>query len=149
MMPSEIREELLSQHESLRGLLEAAHLAILRWAGGEMPRIAVREELVELSEALRKHNLREESALWEHLLAIDAWGPARLEIMAEAHIREHHDILQAIFAVGDVQDAHEGVSALDRLRTHLLEHMAREEETFLNASVLRDDDGAPDEQESG
>jgi hypothetical protein len=58
--------------------------------------------------------------------------------MNEAHVREHQDLFEAIFAVSQTHDAREGVAALERFRTHLLEHMAREEESFLNAEVLPD-----------
>lgn len=143
---SGIREELLSQHAALRGRLEAARVAVNRWASGETPQARVREELAALAGALRSHNLREEGALRELLRAVDAWGPARLEIMEEAHLREHHHLFEALLAVGEALDARDGVDELERFRTRLLEHMAREEEAFLNASVLRDDDLAIDAQ---
>jgi mannose/cellobiose epimerase-like protein (N-acyl-D-glucosamine 2-epimerase family) len=66
--------------------------------------------------------------------------------MEEAHVREHQHLFEAVLAVGEALDPREGVGELERLRTRLLEHMAREEETFLNASVLRDDDVAIDAQ---
>jgi iron-sulfur cluster repair protein YtfE (RIC family) len=146
MTSAEIRDELLSQHAALRGRLEAARLAVNRWASGEAPQARLREELAELASALRSHNLREERALRELIRAVDAWGPARLEIMEEAHVREHQHLFEAVLAVGEALDPREGVGELERLRTRLLEHMAREEETFLNASVLRDDDVAIDAQ---
>jgi hypothetical protein len=147
MLTSEVRDELLLQHESLRGRLEAARLAVRRWANGEVPRIHVRDELAGLADALRSHNMQEEAALRDVIRTVDAWGPARVEIMNEAHVREHHHLFEALFAVGQAKDPREGVEELERLRTRLLEHMAREEEAFLNTSVLRDDDVAIDAQE--
>ena len=47
MTSAEIRDELLSQHAALRGRLEAARLAVIRWASGEAPQARVREELAE------------------------------------------------------------------------------------------------------
>lgn len=147
MKPSEIREELLSQHASLRGRLEAARLAVNGWAAGDVPRNVVRNDSASLADALRSHNMREERALGELILAVDAWGPQRLEIMNEAHVREHHDLFEALLAVSLAQDPREGARELERLHARLLDHMAREEETFLNASVLRDDAPANDAQE--
>jgi hypothetical protein len=143
MTPGEIRDELLLQHESIRGRLEAARLAVRRWAGGDVPRVRVREELGGLADALRSHNRLEESTLHDMIQAVDEWGPARLEIMYEAHVREHHDVFDAFLAVSLMQDPRDGVGEFERLRTHLLDHMAREEESFLNASVLNDNDGVP------
>jgi hypothetical protein len=146
MTPSEIRAELLSQHASLRGRLEAARLAVLRWANGEVPQGRVRVELAGLFDALRSHNSLEERTLRDLIRNVDAWGQARVEIMEEAHIREHQDLCEAALAVITAAEPRDGVNELDKLRRHLLEHMAREEETFLNASVLRDDEVAIDAQ---
>lgn len=139
MKASEVRDELLSQHASLRGRLEAARLSVIRWADGEVPRTHVRDELAGLAEALRSHNLREERALRELVRSVDAWGPARVEIMDEAHIREHRELYEAAIAIGQTSDPREGRRALEELREHLLEHMDHEERSFLNATVIRDD----------
>jgi len=147
MRPSEIRDQLLLQHASVRGRLGVARLAVNRWALGEVPRGHVRGELAGLADALRSHNRLEEGALRELLRTVDAWGPARLEIMVEAHIREHQDVFEALLAVGEAEDPLDGVKEIERLHVRLLEHMAREEETFLNESVLRDDDVAIDSED--
>lgn len=139
MTPSEIREELLAQHASIRGQIEAARLIVERWARGEAPRALVHNALAALADTLRRHNLREESVLRELVRSVDAWGEARVEIMEEGHVREHNVLFDAVLTIADVQDPHDAVREMERLRTHLLEHMAREEETFLNVSVLRDD----------
>jgi hypothetical protein len=78
--------------------------------------------------------------------SVVARGPARLEIMEEAHVREHHALFDALLAVVEAVDPRGGVAEFEGLRTRLLERMAREEEAFLNASVLRDDDLAIDAQ---
>jgi hypothetical protein len=147
MMSSAIRDELLLQHASLRGRLEAACLAVNRWDRREVVRAHVRDELAGLAEALRSHNLLEEAALRELLPEVDAWGPARLEIMVEAHVREHGDVFDALLAVGETHESRLAVKSVERLRQRLLEHMAREEETFLNTSVLRDDEVVIDAQD--
>jgi hypothetical protein len=138
MIPSELRDELLAQHESLRGHIEATCLAARRWADSEVPQSHVRDELARLTDALLNHNRLEERTLPALIGSVEAWGRERMAIMSEAHVREHHEVFEAIFALTYEQDARECVAALVRLRARLLEHMAREEESFLNASVLRD-----------
>lgn len=92
-----------------------------------------------LSLLLRAHNGREEELLREILSTVDAWGPARAEIMGEQHVAEHAElsaILGDAKATSDTAIADGGlVLALDRL----LEHMVREEKAFLGEDVLRDD----------
>jgi hypothetical protein len=116
---------------------------VRRWADREVPQSHVRDELAKLTDALLNHNRLEEKTLPALMGTAEAWGPERVEIMSEAHVREHHDLFEAIFALTHEHDARECVAALDRLRARLLEHMAREEESFLNASVLRDEEEPP------
>jgi len=144
MKTSEIRDELLAQHASLRGRLEAARLTVARWRTGAAPQIRVRDELSAIADALRSHNLLEERSLRDIVRRVDAWGPARKDILEEEHIREHRELHDALVRIARATDAQRGADAFDGLRAHLLAHMAREEKAFLNESVLRDDDVAID-----
>ncbi len=147
MTPSQIRDELLSQHQGLRGRLEVTRAVVERWAKGEVPQAHVRTELAGLSDALRNHNLVEERTLRELIRSVDAWGPVRVEIMDEAHIGEHRDLFDALHAMSLADSPHEAAQELERFRTRLLQHMDKEEAGFLNASVLRDDVVAIDAQD--
>ena len=147
MTPSQIRDELLSQHEGLRGRLEVTRAVVGRWAKGEVPQAHVRSELAGLSDALRTHNLIEERTLRELIRGVDAWGPVRVEIMDDAHIGEHRDLFDALHAMSLAEDPREAVQELEKFREHLLQHMEKEEAGFLNASVLRDDVVAIDAQD--
>ena len=69
MTPSQIRDELLSQHQGLRGRLEVTRAVVERWAKGEVPQAHVRSELAGLSDALRTHNLTEERTLRDSFAA--------------------------------------------------------------------------------
>jgi Hemerythrin HHE cation binding domain len=149
MTPSEIREELLSQHASLRGRLHAARLSVARWARGEAPRILIRTALAELGEALRSHNANEESSLRALILVGDAWGPARVEIMDQGHVDEHAALCDALLSVEYAESPSAGAEQFERFYKRILEHMAREEETFLNAEVVRDGGPATAARASG
>jgi hypothetical protein len=146
MTPSQIRDELLSQHESLRARLEATRAVVDRWAKGEVPQAHVRTELAGLSDALRSHNLVEERTLRELIRNVDAWGPVRVEIMDESHVDEHRDLFDALHVISLAHDGREALQELERFRARLLAHMDREEAGFLNASVLRDDQVVIDAQ---
>jgi hypothetical protein len=139
MKPSEIHDELLSQHENLRAHVDASRLAAERWVRGEVNRSHVRDELARLADALRSHNLREERALRELMRSIDAWGPVREHIMDDEHVSEHREMLDTLIQVGQAQDPGEGSRELEKFSTKLLAHMTWEEKSFLNATVLRDD----------
>ncbi len=140
MKPSQIRDELLSQHQGLRRHLDAARLVADRWARGEATRDEVRDELGILAEALLQHNAREEKALRDLIRTVDAWGPAREEIMDESHVREHRDLHDAIVRTSMANEPGATGRDLEKFCARLLDHMSHEEKGFLNATVLRDDD---------
>lgn len=135
MTSSEIRAELLQQHADLRARIQEARQA----AEGQRvdgSRDELRAALLRLAEALRKHNRREEELLREILPTVDAWGPVRAELMLEEHVQEHDAIYETLVDAGAAPDARPLVA---RLVDALLEHMAREEKTFLTEAVLCDD----------
>jgi Spy/CpxP family protein refolding chaperone len=77
MKRSEIRDELLAEHRSLRVHVEASRQMAERWTHGDAKWDQVREELTRLADALRDHNLHEERALRDLVGSNDASGKAR------------------------------------------------------------------------
>jgi hypothetical protein len=139
MKPSEIREELIAQHEGLRARVGTARSAAAKWARGEVSRSHVRDALAELADAVREHNLREERALGELVRSIDAGGSALEGIMNDEHIDEHREMFDTLIHVSQTQDPGEGGRGLEKFCARMLDHMTWEEKAFLNATVLRDD----------
>jgi hypothetical protein len=140
MKPSEIRDELLSQHRGLRAHLDSAREVAERWARGEATRSDVRDELAGLADALRRHNLREERALGDLIRTMDPAGPARAAIMDDEHVGEHREMSDTLVRLTRAADPGEGGRELQNFCTRLLDHMTWEEKAFLNAMVLQDDD---------
>lgn len=142
MRPSEIRTELLAQHEQIRARITETR-SKLDSSRAEDARASLREELngslAALIGVVLEHNAREEELLRDVLPTVDAWGPARAEIMLEEHTKEHdalHKALLDAFKVAGGAGAHGQIAALlDRM----LEYMAQEEKICLTEEVLRDD----------
>jgi hypothetical protein len=144
MKASEIRDALLAEHRDVRGRVDASRRVAERWTDGGAGWIEVRDELAQLADALRSHNLHEERALRELVRSADASGTSREHVMDEAHISEHHATLDALIRVGQAGDPGRERPHLEAFFSRLLAHMAWEEKSFLNATVLPDDD-APKE----
>lgn len=146
MKPSEIRAELLEQHRAIRTMMAATKVIAVRWRAGEGDGDELRESVFRLADRIRTHNLREEELLRDVIPHADAWGPARAEMMADEHIREHARLHTALlgmpFTTAEMAGA--GIVALLAL---LREHMAREEAVFLCEDVLRDDLIIPDQSD--
>jgi hypothetical protein len=131
MNASEIRTQLMKEHDQLRALIEETRaLARLARPGERVPKASMDR----LSRALLAHNLREQELLEGILATVDAWGPVRVEIMDEGHKAEHQALYAAV-SESDGVDPERAEPLLDRV----LEHIIREEQTFLNEDVLRDD----------
>jgi DUF438 domain-containing protein len=136
MTPSQIRAELLGQHAGLRVLMQEAREAIARGS----PRDDLRDCVQRLATALRAHNRREETLLREIIRKVDAWGPARAEIMDESHVDEHLELLAALLGTNGASDAASAGKGVAHVLERLEAHIAREEEVLLAEDVLRDDD---------
>jgi hemerythrin len=139
MKASEIRTKLLAQHAQLRVLVDkvrsASGLAKPQQShDGQRAGEELQSALSMLVCALRDHNAEEEQLLRDVMVTVDAWGPARVEIMNEQHAREHRELYVRLSDAAS-PDASQMNICLDRL----IEHMAIEEKAILSEDVLRDD----------
>jgi hypothetical protein len=139
MKPGTICDELLAQHDGVRGRLDAALRASHRWAQGKQPATQLHDELERLGAALRSHHLSEERALRELAQHIEEGAPGRDAILAPEHATEHHELCDALFLLGSIPDPGESGRELQRFCERLLAHLTWEEKAFLNAAILRDD----------
>jgi hypothetical protein len=140
MKPGKIRDELLVQHEGVRGRLDAALRASHQWASGKQPSAQLHDELAKLGAALRSHHLHEERALRELARCIEEGAPGRDAILSPEHAGEHSELCDALFRLGSMPDPEESGRELQRFSERLLAHLTWEEKAFLNAAVLRDDE---------
>lgn len=138
MTPSEIRSELLKQHARLRALMAETRQVAERARRGEAVGDALQEALLLLAGELGAHNEREEALLKAVIRTVDAWGPARVEIMDEAHHQEHEELQHAILGIPSTPAEFAG-AGVGVLFDRLVAHMDREEKAFLGEEVLKDD----------
>jgi hypothetical protein len=134
MTTSEIRDELVSQHEGLRGHLDAARFAVEQWASGRVPRSEVCGELARLADALHAHNLYEERVLRDLVQSIESRGLAYDPILSAEHLREHREACDLLAHVSSL-DPGGGGRELEKFCARLLAHMTWEEKALLNATV--------------
>lgn len=140
MTPSQVRTELLAEHAALRALIVETRRLIEEGATGGATRGALTAAVEQLAAALRAHNAHEEAVLREMIKDVDAWGPARAEIMDESHADQHEDLVGALLVTNSSPDAQVAGRSVVPVLDRLLAHMAREEEVLLSEEVLRDDD---------
>ena len=131
MTPKDVLDKLLTQHESLRVLMdECEQLADELDARGGPP-TQLLPRVAQLRVAFEAHNKFEESVLPPILRDADAFGDVRIERMVADHVGEHramHDRL----AAGPTAELR---ATIARLR----EHLATEERYFLSSRIVRDD----------
>lgn len=135
-----IRAELLEQHADLRRRVADARPLMDRWRREAVAPDELRDSLTALGAAIETHNAREETLLRGIIGKVDAWGPAREDIMDERHVDEHKDIYDALVVACESTNGSVAVPLLATVLDRILEHLGREERAFLSRDVLHDDD---------
>ncbi len=139
MSASKIRTELLGQHGEIRARADEVRTAMDELRKGSSGRDSLRAALAKLADSVRKHNQREEELLKDVIPHVDAWGPARAEVMVEEHGKEHQEIYAALVEAGATPDSDAAIGIVAKLLERMQEHMAIEEKIVLSEDVLRDD----------
>ena len=140
MKLSEIRDQLMSEHDGLRAEIARLRAEVEKGEGGSA---GLGEALTRLAESLRTHNEHEESLMRNVLPTNDAWGPVRNEILLEEHEAEHGDIVSSLMVSLEQGPAASSAKVLAVLE-RLVAHMDREEKIFLGKELLSDDGGPID-----
>ena len=129
--PGNLLAELLTQHESLRALMNRCGQLADDLDDGRGDPTALTREIVKLRLAFDAHNRFEEQFLRPVLREINAFGSIRIDRMIADHISEHRAVCDQL---GDGPTAVLR-AAVDQLRMHL----QAEERYFLSAKLLRGD----------
>ncbi|MEZ4390663.1 MAG: hemerythrin domain-containing protein [Polyangiales bacterium] len=137
MKISEMRTELLGQHDTIRGLVAEVEGALSSTQSEGAG--AVHDALRRLQSALDHHNRREEQLLEGLLPSLDAWGDARAAWMDLRHREEHAESVAAIRVALGVEDPAARAATVRALLAEISAHVAREEVEFLSPDVLTDD----------
>ena len=140
MTLSEMREELLGQHQAIREIIDAVRTCAEQGSEGNTQAGAeLRGHLERLHDALTQHNAREEELLRHVIRHVDAWGDVRETLLGEHHRSEHIELVEALDrAVGTSDSAEASRQVLGLLR-EIADHMRQEEEYILSPKVLTDD----------
>lgn len=141
MQPSEVRAHVLRDHEALRGRLEGLEQLCSRVLDGRASSAAeLRDAGLALLSALAKHMAWEDLYLAPALREADAWGQERAARLDADH-REQREVLD--LALDGLRDDSRPLRVQARrlrdLVALLRDDMVDEEQTLLDARVLRDD----------
>lgn len=141
MRPSEIRDRILSDHETIRAMLMTLERVCLEVVDGESHLTGpMRFEGETLLERLLTHMHWEDMYLRPALLEADAWGVERAEHLDRDH-QEQRELLR--YALASVEDQGRPSLVIARQLLDLVrllrKDMDEEEELLVNDRVLRDD----------
>ena len=141
MQPSEVRQAILTQHEELRGLLRSLEELARRAAESDDSCVpALREVGVYAHGKLVEHLDFEDRYLVPAIRAADGWGEERGNLLAREHV-EQRELFQ--YVLDRLRDTNRASVLLGRellaFVEVLLADMEHEEQTVLNAEILRDD----------
>ena len=141
---TELRKHALDRHErirdALRGVLEAASAAAEREKGALM---RLRRTLRALEDAVRQHAGEDQALVAPVLRELDAWGPIRVEQLAE----DHRKAEAIVGSIPPDAPEHELVGRARSLVRPLLRLLKHEERTLLSKRLFRDDVIAIDQED--
>jgi hypothetical protein len=126
--PGRVLEQLLAQHNAIRGFMRNCEDLASRIAAGEPLVDKLTLAIARLRIAFESHNKFEESLLRPILSDSDAFGPARIEQLVTQHISEHSALLAGMT-----------IDTLQAVIADLRHHLEEEERYFVTSRVLRDD----------
>ena len=130
MTPLHALDELLTQHESLRVMMDRCdQLADELDAGSESP-LPLMRAVAQLRSAFETHNRFEEQVLRPILQDTVAFGDLRVERMVSDHVAEHRAMLGRLG--GPTAELRGSIASLR-------DHLDTEERHFLSRRVVRDD----------
>lgn len=128
--PSQVLDELVRQHGTLRAMMDECEALAERIDAGRGDISALVRGVAALRTAFEAHNEFEEQVLRPVLRSLDAFGEVRIEHMFADHVDEHRALRHRLDGpTGELR------ATLYELRAHL----AGEERYFLSARILRDD----------
>jgi hypothetical protein len=140
MKPSEVRTQILNDHERLRGDLDRLEALVSDLRSGRAALGTLRLDSGALLARLQAHMRWEESYLLPALREADAWGEERAARLIRDHReqRELFDFLNARLR-DEAQPAALVARDVDHLVALLRDDMREEEAELLDERVLRDD----------
>jgi CBS domain-containing protein/hemerythrin-like domain-containing protein len=139
LAPSEVRERIVHEHESLRTMMERIEtLAASVIDGDARADAALRTETRELYQTLLRHIELENAILAPALRETDAFGPARADGLLREHERQH-GLLHSALASLDEHPAKELARTVASFIEDLRRDMEHEEKALLDPELLKDD----------
>lgn len=140
LKPSEIRQRILDQHETLRTQLAALEEGVARRKAGET---GLTDELKaraqELHDSLCRHIDEEEQLLLPELEEADGFGPVRVAALRQEHAEQRATLAQVTEAIVQSTDPKVLVERIEALIARIRRDMEEEEATHLSPAVLKDD----------
>jgi hypothetical protein len=136
---SQVRMEVLSQHEGLRDLLGAALAATSAPEKGRENLLEIAHLAHEIRRRFRAHLTFEERVLVPILSGVDGWGPPRVRDLVSEHTHQRLEIDAVIQAIEGGMESAQIANALRSLAADLVRDMDEEERDYLGPELLRDD----------
>ena len=133
--PSQVRKEVLTQHEALRALLTTARTAAQQPSANPL---SVSHLALDIRRRFRAHLAFEERVLVPVLAAIDVWGPDRVRDLVDEHSRQRDELDALVDGIEQGWEPEQAAAVLRDLSGSLLRDMAEEERDYLGPELLRE-----------
>jgi len=139
LMPSAVREKVLTQHREIEQMLAELEAGCERLRQGSEEADVVKRAAYALRGILELHMTFEETHMVPAITEADGFGPERARHLHTEHAEQRlhlDDLTHAILDARSAEDIHRGVIALAKM---LRKDIQEEEKHYVNDKLLRDD----------
>ncbi len=138
MLPSEIREKVLSQHREIEAMLEELRLGASELLQGLETADRVKRAATALRGILELHMAFEERYMAPAIREADGFGPERIRHLQDEHEEQRADLDRLVDAIRDAAKPQDIAAAVHKLVDILKKDIDEEERDYVNEDLLRD-----------
>ena len=138
LMPSEVRQKVLSQHREIEQMLSELEAGVARLGEGELEPGAVKRAAYALRGILELHMNFEETHMVPAINEADGFGPERVRHLHAEHAQQRQELDRLVDSIREAGSADDLAASVTKLANMLRNDIEEEEREYVNEKLLHD-----------
>lgn len=138
LMPSEIRQKVLSQHREIEQILSELEAGVAQLGEGSVEPTQVKRAAYALRGILELHMNFEETYMAPAIEEADGFGPERVRHLHSEHAEQRQELDQLVDAIREASSTDDLAASVRRLADMLRSDIEQEERDYVTEKLLRD-----------
>ncbi len=138
LMPSEVRQKVLSQHREIEQMLSELEAGVTHLGDGSVDAEQVKRAAYALRGILELHMNFEEAHMVPAIHEADGFGPERVRHLHAEHAEQRQELDQLVDQIREARSAADLAKSVERLAEMLRNDIEEEEREYVNEKLLHD-----------